>query len=313
MFWAAMESVGVPFVIGIIGFLIVRRKVVPAEALRVLSSLALEISLPCLIFSSIIKKFSAINQPDWWKLPGYWILFTIGILLLTGIGRLWSQRQTSREFGASLFYQNSVFVPLVVISQMFPLEPRLLIDLFLFSVLFSPMLFATYQLFFGKTAKHNAWRSLRHPVLLVTFLALLLKLAKLDGYVPNFAIAGFGLVGAMAVPLLLLVLGGQVYLDFSGRGRLHVWEIAKFVGLKNVLFPIVIFAVVCWWRPEPHLALIVLLQSAAPPIASMPILVEREGGNREITCQFVLGGFFFSILSIPTVLYGWNYLYANTA
>jgi malate permease and related proteins len=46
-----------------------------------------------------------------------------------------------------------------------------------------------------------------------------------------------------------------------------------------------------------------MLQAAVPPITAIPILVERCGGNRRITSQFVVVSFLFSILSIPAFIY----------
>jgi hypothetical protein len=52
-------------------------------------------------------------------------------------------------------------------------------------------------------------------------------------------------------------------------------------------------------HPAYRIALIILLQSAVPPITGASIHAEREGGSASITNQFILASFAVSVVSIP--------------
>ena len=65
VFFKVFESIVILFGIGIIGFTIISRKIVPIKILDVLSPLILDIALTCLIFTNIIYRFEPQNFPTW--------------------------------------------------------------------------------------------------------------------------------------------------------------------------------------------------------------------------------------------------------
>jgi hypothetical protein len=97
----------------------------------------------------------------------------------------------------------------------------------------------------------------------------------------------------------MIILGGSLYIDFQKKGRIYYREILKFVVIKNFLFPLVFVGLLVLVHPSYSTALIILLQSAVPPITGTSIHAEREGGNGSITNRFILASFAVSIVSIP--------------
>ena len=71
---------------------------------------------------------------------------------------------------------------------------------------------------------------------------------------------------------------------------------------KNFLFPLAALAALVIIRPEYNIALLIILQSAVPPVTAVPILTERAGGNRQIVNQFMLASFLVSLVSIPLII-----------
>ena len=92
LFLTTFESIAVLLGIGLIGFFIIRKKIVPGTILGLLSPLALEIALPSLIFVNIIQNFTPNSYPDWWQLPIWWGFFTIITSGLTFILRYISKK-----------------------------------------------------------------------------------------------------------------------------------------------------------------------------------------------------------------------------
>jgi predicted permease len=126
-----------------------------------------------------------------------------------------------------------------------------------------------------------------------------IKLTGTETHIPTFLLNVFQILGGMSLPLLMMILGGSLYVDFQNKGPIHVKEMIKFVIMKNLLFPLVCITVLVLIRPAYPLALIVFLQSASPPITGIPIQTGRQGGNVSITNQFILASFIFSMLSVP--------------
>jgi hypothetical protein len=184
--------------------------------------------------------------------------------------------------------------------------------LFLFVIFYPSMVFSTYTLFFSKGIQKEKlnWRRIANPVLVATIVGLVIGLVSVRDYIPDFLITIVTMVGAIATPLFMLILGGNIFNDFMYKAdnnkKWYIWEVVKFVVIKNIVFPLIFLALLLWLRPDSTIALIVILQAAVPPITAIPILVERCGGNRKIASQFVVASFIFSIVSIPAFIYLFN-------
>ncbi|MCX6664756.1 MAG: AEC family transporter [Euryarchaeota archaeon] len=296
------QSVAVLLGIGILGFLIIRKRIVPEQALGTLSPLVLDVALPCLIFTSILETFSPKETPDWWTLPLWWLLFTLIAAGLTAISMFLSQKKTRREFALSLFYQNAIFFPIAILTGMFGTTSPYLVSLFLLTIFYAAFFFNTYPLFFGKKEKKLNLKKIFHPVLIVTVIAMGIRFANLQPYIPGFVISIFKTIGTMTIPLIMIVLGGTVYVDFQKKGTIYKKEIIKFVIVKNIMFPLIFLGLLILIHPPYVVALLIILQSAVPPITAVPLLTERAGGDRAIVNQFVVASFAFSLLSIPLMI-----------
>ncbi len=297
-----MNSISLLLFIGLFGFVLVSRKFIPATLLAHLSSLVLEVALPSMVFVKLINGF----DPDLFikKLlfPFYWIIFTIVIFILTFIFSYISKVKSRQEFRISLFFQIGIFIPIIMITDMFGTNYSHLVELFLFTMLYPAFFFNTYHLFFkGNNQKIN-WKKILHPVLLTTLLAIIIKLFQMDSFIPSFIIKGLSLVGSMTIPLLMIVLGGTIYLDFKGKGKIEVVEVLKFILIKNFIYPLIILSILYYANFDYNIALLIIIQSAVPPLTALPIITDRAGGNRSLVNQFLVASFISSIISMPLIM-----------
>ena len=298
--------------IGLLGFWIIGRRRVPSDTLAFLSSLAIDIALPLLVFANLISDFSPQEYPEWWRMPLWWLGFTIVALSLSLLTSFLVRKEIRSEFTSGLFYQNGLFFPILIIGGLFGQDNLYLVSLFLFVMFYPSMVFSTYTLFFSKGIQKEKlnWRRIANPVLVATIVGLVIGLVSVRDYIPDFLITIVTMVGAIATPLFMLILGGNIFNDFMYKAdnnkKWYIWEVVKFVVIKNIVFPLIFLALLLWLRPDSTIALIVILQAAVPPITAIPILVERCGGNRKIASQFVVASFIFSIVSIPAFIYLFN-------
>ncbi len=296
------EAVALLLGIGTIGMLIMGRRIMPEEAMGILSILALEIALPCLVFVNILQHFKPAQFPDWWHMPLWWAGFTVFLACLTAFFSLAARPGNRREFALSLFFQNGLFFPLAILTGMFGKESPFIVQLFLFKLLFPSLFFSTAHLFFQNTALYFDWGKIINKVLLATIAASSIRLLGVEGMVPDFLTSALGKVGDMAPPLLMLILGGNLYIDFTRREKIYALEAGKFVAAKNFLLPLMTLLALLLIRPPYHISLLILLQSAVPPLTAVPILTGRYGGNRELVSQFMFTSFVVSLISIPVIM-----------
>lgn len=309
IFLITLQAVLTLLGIGLLGFWVIGRKRVPSDTLAFLSSLAIDIAIPLLVLANLISDFSPQEYPDWWRMPLWWLGFAIVSLALSLSASFLVRKEIRSEFTISLFYQNGLFFPILIIEGLFGGDNPYLVPLFLFVIFHPSMVFSTYTLFFGKRIQKEKlnWRRIVNPVLVATIVGLIIGLVSVNEYIPKFLIIIVTMVGAIATPLFMLILGGNIYNDFMYKAdngkRWYIPEVVKFVVIKNVVFPLIFLALLLWLRPNSTIALIVMLQAAVPPITAIPIFVERCGGNRQIASQFIFASFVLSIVSIPALLY----------
>jgi len=308
LFISTFESVAVLLGIGLIGFYIIKKKILPGKILSVLSPLALEIALPSLIFARILTTFTPEEFPDWWQLPLWWVFFTIISLGLTFGFRYISKKEYRSEFAITLFFQNAIFFPLAILAGMFEtgVSETYQVYLFFFTIFYPPLFFSTYFLFFKTKEKVKInLRRIFHPVLFSTIIAIIIASLGFQISEDNFIIRIFSLLGAMTIPLLFLILGGNIYNDFEKKEKINYIEITKFVIVKNFIFPIIFLGIILILKDyiSYTIALILLIQASVPPVTAVPILTERAGGNRNIVNQYIVASFIMSLGSIPLMIY----------
>lgn len=312
IFFATLKSVAILMGIGIVGFWILARKTVPLDVLRVLSPLVIEVALPCMIFYNIITKFDPVAMPDWWTLPLWWAAMIGFFLVLSLIGMQYVDRQYKGEVGISLLYPNATFFPLGIIPIIYGADSPLIVQLFLFTLFMPILVFNGYSYFFpaSKPKRFNLKDSkILNPILIATILAVLLKLTSLESYVPGFIISITQMIGATALPLLMLTIGGNMYIDFTRRGHFNLKSSLKFVLTKNLLFPAATIGFILLLKPPIAVATLILLQSAVPPLSAVPVVTERARGNVALTNQFLVSSFVFSIITIPIFIWTFTRLY----
>jgi predicted permease len=312
IFNVTLQSVAALLAIGVLGFWIIKRNIIPENILRFLAVLAIEIALPCIVFANIITQFSPSSFVRWWQYPLWWLVFSAIAFVLTLVTMFVSAKATQREFAISLFFQNGLFFPFIIITGIFgPTNPYIAV-LFIFIAFHPSLFFSTNHLFFkrsniksGKGLKRDKvegrlrWERILNPVLISTVISASIKLFGAEKHLPTFILTVFQMLGGMSLPLLMLILGGSLYVDFQGKGPVYIREVIKFALIKNILFPLAFIAMLVFVRPAYPVALIIFLESAVPPITGIPIQTQRHGGNSSITNQFILSSFVFSVLSVP--------------
>jgi predicted permease len=310
IFLVSFQAVAALLGIGVVGFWIIGRRHMPATTLTLLNSIAIDITIPCLALGNILTKFSPRQFPDWWHMPLWWLGFTVVTLALSLGSSLLAKKELRGEFAMSLLFQNGIFFPLLIISGLFrERAANYIVLLFLFIFLQPSLIFGTYSLFFRRESRTPAlnWRRIVNPVLVVTVVGIASGLAGVNQDIPDFLTMVLTLIGGMAIPLFMLILGGNIYNDLVVRGRegtkIYAAEVIKFTLIKTVLFPLVFLGLLIWIRPDYPVAFIIVLEAALPPITAIPIFTERGGGNRAIASQFIVATFVFSTVSIPAVIY----------
>lgn len=301
IFPRAFEVVAAQLGIAVIGFLIFRGKIQDKEnILKFLSTLGIDLALPFFTFSIIIKNFDPTAFANWYIYPMWWLGLTAGLCLLSLFFNFVARG--NKEFFLSLFFQNGIFFPLALMTGFYGPDSVEVALLFIFTMFYPSFFFLVIPAVLGMKQK-TSWQRIITPVFLATVVAILLKMSGLDVHIPGFLKSTFLAIGSLSIPIIFLILGGNIYLDLTGANRFFPGRMIKFVVIKNFIFPTLgLLAIKLFRIPQP-ISLILILQLAVPPLTAVPILVGRVGGNRAFVNQLFVASAVVSIISLPLFLY----------
>ena len=231
-------AIGQIVLLGAIGYTLVKRGTLKEEGLSVLSQLVVEVTLPALIFCQLIKDFTFSIYPDWWAFPILSIAITIAGLVLGWVFSVFVKGgQRKLQFTSLVGFQNSAYLPLVLIAAILPKEQVsiMFVYLFLFLLWFNLVIwsFGVYMLTFVKAKKFEL-SSLFSPPVIATLFSLVFIYFGFQKFVPEFVFKPLKAVGDCTVPMAMFVVSGnlaQIKLEHIEKKAVFLILLAKLIIL----------------------------------------------------------------------------------
>jgi len=292
------------FLLGAIGYFLVKKNILSAEGLNALSRLVVEITLPLLIFCQLVKGFSFTLYPNWWVFPLLSIAITAAGL---AVGLLFSGfiqgQQHKLQFLSLVTFQNSGYLPLALIAALLPQDKAgpLFIYLFLFLLGFNLIVWSlgVYMLTFS-TAKRFELGSVFSPPVIAAVFSLIFIFLGLARFVPDAVIRPLKMVGDCTLPLAMFVVGGNL-------AQIHLRHIDKkaifFITLaKLVILPMVGFGLILKFKFPELMGLLIIMQLSVPSATSLSLIIRHYKKEDLLISQGVFFSHILSLVSLPLFL-----------
>lgn len=118
-FEATITAILEIFILGLIGFMLVKRRFLSYEGLNNLSRLVIFITLPLFIISRFIKNFSFSLYSNWWLFPLLSVCITVLGFLVASLF-IWTARAREEkiQFLSLVSFQNSGYLPLALVAAL---------------------------------------------------------------------------------------------------------------------------------------------------------------------------------------------------
>ena len=297
-------GVGQGFILGIIGYILVKRGFLGKEGLTALSRLTLDIFLPLLILTRLLRDFSFQAYAVWWKLPLLSIAITLAGLAAGYVFSVFFRERRERiQFVNLIAFQNSGYLPLVLVASL--LSGRaldtMLIYLFLFLLGFNLVMFSVgvYLLTCDKKCPFNYWRLFNPPVA-VTLLGLALIYLGWQQFVPHALLKPLAAAGDCTVPLSMLVVGGNVAAIHFGKIRIKAMSLMVFV--KLLFLPLAGITLVSLLQLPLALSFLIVLQLAMPPATNLSMIISQYEKDDVIISEGVFIGHLACLVTLPLIL-----------
>jgi len=293
------QNVAVLFVLMAAGFAVKKLNIVSDEAVRGMSGLLLNVSMPALIISSLQKPFTTSLLISGLGVVGIeFALYALAVplaMLTTRLVRSQKHERGVLEYG--IVFGNVAFMGFPVVEAMF--GPSALFQASLCIVPFNLLAFS-----FG------AWMIAResHEPLKLSF-GLFVN-ANTIGTLIGFAFflfsfklpapiaKAFSLTGSLTTPLAMIITGAIL-------ARTDLIAAFRSIGVHAVLvvrllvFPFIAYFILKMAGLQGHALAIPVILAAMPVAANTSILAESYGGNAEIGSALVGASTLLSALTIP--------------
>jgi len=290
--------------IGALGFVLIRRSVISESGLNMIGGLVVKVFLPLLMFTEITQRFSLDLFPDWWKFP----LLSL-VVSAAGLGagylvlRVDNGVKHPNEFLSLTTFQNSGYLPLPLVAALLPRTQAdiMFIYIFLFLLGFNMTIFSFgYFLLNPAPDRRFDVRKMFNPPVIATLTALLVAFAGAGRFLPAVLLNPAGLLGRCAIPLSILVVGGNLALMKVEKGAFR--PIAYALLLKLLFLPLFFLCAIIVLRPPPMVGFLLILQAAMPSAVLLSVVCRSQDCGDKLVSPTIFYGHLASIVTIPLML-----------
>lgn len=308
MFWEqfrmVISAVAQIFILGAIGYFLVKKNILGPDGLGVLSRLVIEITLPILIFCQLVKDFSFRLYSNWWIFPLLSIAITlIGLLIGFIFSGFIGGIQYKLQFLSLVAFQNSGYLPLVLVATLLPKDKSdmMFIYLFLFLLGFNLVMWSlgVYMLSFYQNRKFEL-ASLFSPPVIATLFSLVFIFLGLNRFIPYTLLKPLRMVGDCTLPLAMFVVGGN--LASIRLGCVDKKAMVLMVLAKLIILPLLGLLIIVKFRLGQLIGLLILLELAVPPATSLSVITTHYQKEDLLISQGIFLGHIISLLTIPIFL-----------
>lgn len=293
------------FLLGFLGYMLVKRKFLDAKGLEVLSGVVIGVALPAFNFSQIITHFEPEKFANWWLFPLLGIVIVFGGILLASLVLLFRPGMKARRtFRALVGFQNSGYMPLMILSA-FPQTPEvtgLSIYVILSLIGFDLLLWSLgVWLMTGADGKSFDARKLLNPPMLATLIAVLLMFLGWGAKIPVTVLSPVRMLGNCLLPLVMLVLGGNFAL--TNLKNVQFKDVACVLFAKLFVYPAVMIGCVKALGVSYLIGFFLVMEAAVPCANSLSVIARYyRTSHQDLVNQSLFLTNVLSILTIPVFL-----------
>jgi len=292
VFLSTFASISQIAIVAFVAAFLARRNVVTQTQISVISRLAIQVFLPCLIFSNVTTVFDASKTPLWWAIPlSAAAMFAIGLALSFAV--FLPRPFQNREVVPLGFMQNAALLVLPVGKALFPEDfNQFAFYTFLYVLGHNPLIWSVGKaLTTAGAAEKPSWKGLFPPPVLANLAAFFFIFTGLRHHLPAPVMGAVSLMGEAAIPLATFILGAAIG-SLPMKFHLYLGDAFRTMLVKLVLMPaamIALLSAIGLRHSDPLLSLLYVIQAASAPATTIILQIKAYGGNLErIGCALAL-------------------------
>ena len=298
------------FILGGLGYILVKKNLLSHEGLDALSRLVIQIIFPALVVTQMLKNFRFDLYPHWWIFPLVSLVITVtGLVLGAILAKLSKLKHHKLQFISLIAFQNSGYLPLAIVASIF--AGKQANDMFIFIFLFllgfdlAAWSLGIYMLTYDKQIKFRL-RSVFSPPVIANLTTLVLIALGLNKFIPEVLFKPLSMVGNCTLPLAMMVVGGNIAL-VQLKNIDRKTTLVLLLG-KLIILPLCGLAIVLNLRVPYLLGFLIVMQLAMPSATSLSVIIRRFNKEDALVSQGIFFSHVVGLFTIPLFLSLYLYL-----
>ena len=305
VFLSTLNQMGFLFLLILIGYLLVRLRLMPEGTASILSKLENYVFIPALVLCTFLEYCTPerLREAGSFFLCG-WIVILVTIPCAILLARLCARDDYTRKiFTYGLAFSNFGFMGNAVVAAVFPdVFMEYLVFVLPFWVLIYvwgvPTLLIPSQE--SKPSLGKRLRSLANPMMIATVVGAVLGLTQIP--IPTFVQSAATSLGNCMSPLAMLLTGmtvAQLRLkDAFCNGRIYAVSVIRLLLIPSLALLVV------WWLPLPFEMELCMICALAMPLGLNTIVVPcAYGKNTDVASGMALVSHIVSCITIPVIVW----------
>ena len=295
------------FVISLAAGLLARKKIVTENQVSALSSITINIFLPCLIVAKTLVRFNPEKMPLWWIMPLSGMVLVGAGLALSGL--MFRFKSEKRPLMTLASMQNAVYIVLPVGQMIFPDQFDLFaLYCFLLALGLNPVMWSLGKVMIS--GDRNAGIRISDfvtPPLAAIFISVAAVFSGVVPFIPGALIESVDLMGQATVPAAVFVLGATMG-SMSLRQMPAAKDIVIVALVKFILIPAGVFGVMYLgnlYGALPLFCSILMIQACSPPATNLILIVKNYGGDTQAISSMMFILYLMGIFVMPLWISLW--------
>lgn len=283
-----------------LGSIAARLRAIKEEEISRWSTFIVKYIYSLYIFHTMVIGFEVSTLKELWPLP----LLAIGMMLTGALlslplqtGLKNSNPQMIRSFRNICAMNNFGFLPIIIIGRLWGEEG--LSRLFV-------MLLGSYTgywtigiLLFGGRNSRDILRKLLNPSTIAILTALFFKGTTLHRFIPPVLMDFTGKIGSGAVPLILTLIGANLWFSLSTFSRKGIWNLFYYSLIRNFLIPAILIGLLFLLPISNRVFQIAAIVALMPASTMSSVLSRIYGGDPEFTSQAAVVTHILALITVP--------------
>ncbi len=292
------------FLMGAVGFFVVRRRFIDESGLKTLAWLSVNVVFPFYIFNQIVNHFDPSIQSNWWAYP----LINIGVcltgLVLTGLTVMLLHKKNSREWMAVGSFHNAGYIPLLLVTVLpFGEQIQELYSYVILTIIgFDLCLWTLGAWLINRHKKANIdWKNFINPPLVSMFLAFAIVLLGYKPLIPDMFLKPVKVIGDGALGLAMMIIGGNLALTFFKQ--IQYKRIMGAVLIKLIVLPLMALLFLRIFQISSIWGFVLIMQACMPTSITLSVFGRYyDNPRQDLINQTIFITHLLSGLTIPLFL-----------